>query len=107
MNVNQPLQSPEAAELGPGYIDPSTLTDEERRKARELATALETTTYEIRDKLSELMPGLHLGNGLEAQDLPLLRQHRITHVLNLAPADVRTCLCRPGAGGWGLEGVPT
>lgn len=93
MNVDQPLQSPKEAEVGEGYIDPSTLTDEERRIARELATALETTTYEIRDKLSELMPGLYLGNYQVAQDLPLLRQHHITHVLNLAPADVRTLAC--------------
>jgi hypothetical protein len=63
MNVDQPLQSPEGSEIGAGYIDPSTLTDEERRIARELATALETTTYEIRDPMSELMPGLYLGDG--------------------------------------------
>ncbi len=63
MNVDQPLQSPEGSEVGAGYIDPSTLTDDERRAARELSTALETTTYEIRDTLSELMPGLFLGSG--------------------------------------------
>lgn len=90
MNVDQPLQGSNEGEVGAGYIDLSTLTDEERRIARELATALETTTYEIRDKLSELMPGLYLSNGPVAQDLPLLRQHRITRVLNLAPADVPT-----------------
>ena len=65
LNLDNPLGSSgqDEGEVGPGYIDPSTLSDEERRIARELATALETTTYEIRDKLSEIMPGFFLSNG--------------------------------------------
>lgn len=58
--------------------------------ATELSTALATTTYEIRDKLSEVMPGLFLSNGLIAQDLPALRAKRISHILNLAPLEVPT-----------------
>jgi hypothetical protein len=51
---------------------------------------LATTTYEIRDKLSEVMPGLFLSNGQIAQDLALLRAQRISHVLNMAPIEVPT-----------------
>lgn len=48
----------------PDYIDLSKLNDEERRVARELATALETTPYEIPSRMGEAMPGVYLSNGL-------------------------------------------
>jgi protein-tyrosine phosphatase len=92
MNLDNPLGrgSGKSTPRGPGYYDPSTLNEDERRIATELSTALATTTYEIRDKLSEVMPGLFLSNGQVAQDLPMLRAQRISHVLNMAPIEVPT-----------------
>ena len=92
MNLDNPLGhgSGRSTPRGPGYQDPSTLNEDERRIATELSTALATTTYEIRDKLSEVMPGLFLSNGQIAQDLALLRAQRISHILNMAPIEVPT-----------------
>ena len=71
-----PLQTPLAPTLAPtvsslasqvympDYIDMGLLNDEERRVARELATGLEATPYEIPSRIAEVMPGLYLSNGL-------------------------------------------
>lgn len=49
---------------GKNHIELNSLNDEERRVARDLTTALQTTPYEIPSRMAEVMPGLYLSNGI-------------------------------------------